>query len=90
MKCCIGGCIGGLLSRAVVLVLWFRGWFGDAGIDLVWIVLGFFFAPLTVICVGCVNVYNHGQWGGWQIAVLIFCLLVDFGGNGSPAARRKD
>jgi len=90
MNCCIVGCMGALMGRLAVFILWITGWFSRADVSFVWVVVGFFFAPLTVICVGCVNVYFGGHWGFWQVVAVIFCLLTDLGGDGSPAARRRN
>jgi hypothetical protein len=89
MGCFLVGCFGALMGRIAYLALWIIGWFGRAHIGLIWLVVGLLFAPLTVICIGCVNIYFHGYWGFWQIAALVFCLMSDLGGNGSSAARSK-
>ncbi|MFA6449091.1 MAG: hypothetical protein WCX65_06485 [bacterium] len=89
MGCLAIGCFGALLGRIAVLTLWIIGWFGHARIGFIWLVVGFLFAPLTVICVGCVNNFFQGHWGFWQIVALVFCLMSDLGGNGSSAAKSR-
>jgi len=89
MGCFFAGCIGTLLGRLGFFILWITGWFGKSGIGFIWLLLGFLFAPLTLICVGCVNIYFHGEWGLWQIIALIFCLLTDLGSGGGTLSKRK-
>jgi len=89
MGCFITGCIGALLGRLGVFLLWFFGWFGRADIKFVWLIVGFLFAPMTLICVGCVNIYFGGHWGLWQIIALVFCLMSDLGSSKGATSKRK-
>lgn len=88
-SCCFVGCFGALLGRLGVALLWLTGWFGRAGIPVIWIIVGFLIAPISLIWAGCVNVFYDGQWGLFQKVMLVVCLLIDLGGNGSPAGRKK-
>jgi len=67
-----------LLPRALVLFLklmtnWFvdvfRGWF--------WFVLGIIFAPCTLLWYSVIKNLFYGQWGIWQILILIFAIIID-------------
>lgn len=73
------------VPRLVVAALWFfSNWFAGVFDSLAWPIVGFLFAPLTLLWYSVViNVWDH--WGVLQIAVLILTLLIDL----SPAKRRK-
>ncbi|RLE38626.1 hypothetical protein DRJ17_03515 [Candidatus Woesearchaeota archaeon] len=90
MGCFAVACFGALFGRFAVLILWIIGWFGNSGITTFWLVVGFIFAPMTLMCVGCVNTYFGGHWGVWQIIALILCLLMDFGGDSGSASRSSN
>jgi len=90
MGCFAVACLGALFGRFAVIILWIIGWFAQTGITTFWLIMGILFAPLTVICVGCVNIYYNGHWGTWQIVALIICVLLDFGGDRGPTSRRSD
>lgn len=89
MGCFIAGCAGALLGRLGVFLLWLTGWFGRGHIGFVFFLFGFLFAPMTLICIGCVNIYGGGEWNIPQIVALIFCLMTDLGSSGGAASRRR-
>lgn len=65
----------------LILLALFSDWFATAGLGLLSLVLGFIFAPVTLLWWSVViNVFG-GHWGFVQIVVLILALLADFGGG---------
>jgi len=90
MGCFCIGCFGAIFGRVAVLALWIIGWFGKTGIPLIWMIVGIVFAPLTLLCVGCINYFYGGQWGLFQIILLVICLLIDLRGDGSPLKKNKN
>jgi hypothetical protein len=89
MGCFIAGCAGALLGRLGVFLLWIFGWFRGAEIGFIWLLVGFLFTPLTLICVGIVNIYFGGEWGLLQIIALILCLISDIGSGKGATSRNK-
>jgi hypothetical protein len=75
-----------LLPRALIVFVWFTSnWFHSVFDGLLWPVLGFLFAPVTLLWYSVViNVYD-GQWDTLQLVVLVIAALIDF----SPSARKR-
>jgi hypothetical protein len=75
-----------LVPRAFIAVLWFfSDWFSGVFPQIFWPILGFLFAPLTMLWYSVVvNVYQ-GQWDTLQIVVLVLAVLIDL----SPAKKRR-
>lgn len=83
---CLLGVLALFVPRLVVVLLFFfASWF-FAGINLLWIILGFIFAPTTLLWVGVVLNYLGGTWGLVAVVGLVIALLIDF----SPAASRRE
>ncbi len=75
-----------------LLLLWlkfFTGWFAAVQLHLVWQVLGFFFAPFTLLWYTVVANEFGGQWGLLQKALLILAIVIDLGG-GFGALRKRN
>src|SRR5262245_6189826 len=66
--------------RLAALLLWLAGFLSS--IDLIWIILGIIFAPMTLLWVGAVQHWSGGAWGILQIIVLLLAIMYDFGGSG--------
>ena len=67
--------------RLGALLLWlFTGFFNT--IDLLWVILGIIFAPMTLLWVAAVMNWFGGVWGVPQIIILVLALLYDFGWHG--------
>jgi hypothetical protein len=64
--------------RLVVLFLWFlTGWFQGLFDTFVWPILGFLFAPYTLLWYSVVHHWFGGTWGGVPIFVLIIAVIFD-------------
>jgi hypothetical protein len=85
---CLLGMLALFVPRLVVAVLWFFShWFDGLFDTLLWPVLGFLFAPTTLLWYSVVeNVYG-GAWNTLQIVVLVVALMLDL--SPSTSKRRK-
>jgi hypothetical protein len=63
----------------LVLLALFSDWFATAGLGLFSLLLGFLFAPVTLLWYSFVMNIFHGQWGIVQVLILILALMADFG-----------
>lgn len=75
------------VPRVVIVLLWlFSTWFEGIFETILWPLLGFIFAPTTMLWYSVVqNVYD-GMWGALQLVVLVIAVLIDL----SPASGRRD
>lgn len=75
------------VPRVVIVLLWFFStWFEGIFETILWPLLGFIFAPTTMLWYSVVqNVYD-GMWGALQLVVLVIAVLIDL----SPASGRRD
>ncbi|MBT4601874.1 MAG: hypothetical protein HOC28_01950 [Bacteroidetes Order II. Incertae sedis bacterium] len=75
-----------LLPRLTIAYLWLMtNWFSGVFPSLLWPILGFMFAPATLLWYTVVDQIYAGSWGTFQIAVLIIAILVDV----SPSTKKK-
>ncbi len=75
-----------IVPRFVIAVLWFlTSWFEGVFTSLLWPVLGFVFLPTTLLWYSAVHNWFGGEWGTWQIVVLVLAILTDM----SPAKGRR-
>lgn len=75
------------IPRVVIVLLWFFStWFEGVFETILWPLLGFIFAPTTMLWYSVVqNVYD-GAWGGLQLIVLVIAVFIDL----APASGRRD
>lgn len=75
------------VPRVVIAVLWLvSDWFIGVFDSLLWPVLGFIFAPTTLLWYSVVqNVYG-GEWGTLQIVVCVIAVAIDL----SPAGGKRE
>lgn len=84
--CCILTLLSLVIPRFVIVVLWLTtSWFSGVFSTLLWPMLGFFFLPTTLLWYSAVHNWYGGEWGTWQIVVLVLAILTDL----SPAGGRK-
>lgn len=78
-----------IAPRLSIAVIWyFTAWFEGVFQSTLWPLLGFFFAPLTLLWYSVVeNVYG-GEWDTLQLIVGAVALLIDF--SPSKTKRKKD
>jgi len=74
------------VPRLTTALLWLlTSWFHGVFDGWLWPLLGFLFAPFTLLWYSAVHNWYGGQWGPWQIAGLVLALLLDF----SPAGGKR-
>lgn len=84
------GCVSLFFPRVVIVLLWlFSDYLGRAFSTALWPVLGFIFAPFTVL--GYAVAQNQGQMQGAWIGLVVLGVLLDLGviGGGGKAAGRR-
>jgi len=73
--------------RLVIAGLWFlTSWFTGMFPTLLWPVLGFFFAPTTLLWYSAVQHWFGGVWSLWPVVGIVIAILIDL----SPASGRRD
>lgn len=80
-----------ILPRVTIVYLWFlTNWFGGVFNSLLWPILGFFFAPTTLLWYSVVQNVFDGAWGLFQVVVLILAILTDISPSTGKKKRKKD
>ncbi len=85
---CLIGCLALFLPRvAIVLVVLFSDYIGNAYETVLWPFLGFLFLPLTTLVYAWAA---HGEQGvsGMRFAIVIVAVLLDLGIVGGNARER--
>lgn len=72
------GCIGSLVSRAVLVVMYLNGYLASAYETVLWPLLGFLFLPLTTIVYAWI-INSHGSVDGLYTVGLTLAVLADLG-----------
>ena len=80
-----------LVPRLSIAFLWFMtNWFGGVFDSLLWPVLGFLFAPTTLLWYTVVqNVFN-GSWGIFQVVVMVIAIMIDMSPGRGKKKRKSD
>ena len=74
------------LPRLTIALLWFLStWFQGVFQGLLWPILGFLFAPVTLLWYSAVHNWYGGVWGTWQIVGLVVAILIDL----SPGSGKR-
>ena len=74
------------VPRLVIAAVWlFSSWFQGVFGGLLWPVLGFLFAPVTLLWYSVVHNWYGGAWEPWHVAVLVVAVLIDV----SPGAGKR-
>ncbi|HZF68484.1 MAG TPA: hypothetical protein VEZ47_10630 [Gemmatirosa sp.] len=64
--------------RILVAILWLlTSWFVGLFATILWPILGFLFAPTTLLWYSVVQRWFGGQWSLWPIAGLVVALFLD-------------
>jgi hypothetical protein len=72
--------------RFVVFGLWlFTHWFRGVFSTSLWLILGFFFLPTTLLWYTAVQHWFHGEWTFWPVVGIVIALSIDL----SPATGKK-
>ena len=74
------------MPRLLAAVLWFfTTWFSGIFPSVVWPILGFFFAPTTLLWYVAVQHWYGGVWSTWPVVGLVLAVMIDM----SPASGRR-
>ena len=80
---CFLAVIALLFPRLVILYLWFfTTWLHAAFDTILWPIVGFLFAPFTMLWYSVVINHYGGEWGLLQIAVLVVAFITDISPGG--------
>lgn len=75
-----------MAPRILIACLWFfTGWFGGMFDSLLWPILGFIFAPTTLLWYSAVQHWFAGVWSLWPVVGIIVAATIDL----SPASTRR-
>jgi hypothetical protein len=83
------GCLALIAPRfAIVLVVLFSDYIGQAYATFVWPFLGFLFMPLTTLAYAWA-INSNGSVEGFHLVVVVIAVLMDLGLVGGSAASRR-
>ena len=83
---CFAALIALAAPRLLIVLLWvFTSWFRGVFHSAIWLILGFFFLPTTVLWYSAVHNWFNGQWTFWPLVGLVVAVLVDLG----PMKRKR-
>ncbi len=78
--------LGLVFPRIAALILYFfTTWFTGVFATMLWPILGFLFAPYTMLWYSVVMNWYGGEWHFLQIAILVVTILCDLGSSGKSA-----
>lgn len=72
----------------LVYLKFFTHWFDASAMSWLWLILGFLFAPFTLLWYSAVYVWFGGNWDLLQKIVLVIAVIIDLSG-GFGAMRKK-
>lgn len=85
---CIFVALALAVPRVVLAYLWFfTSWFTGLYETILWPLLGFFFAPTTLLWWTVVQKAYGGQWGTLQIVGMVIAVLIDISPSGGSRRR---
>jgi hypothetical protein len=87
---CLAISLAVFFPRVVIIVIAiFTKWINASFDTMLWPILGFLFMPYTMLAyMAAMLNNNHAISGGW-LALVIIAALLDLGGQGRSARRRK-
>ncbi len=88
MPCLIGLLALAFPRLAIILVVIFSDYIGQACQTVIWPLLGFFFVPLTTLAYAWA-INSHGSVSGFPLVVVVLAVLIDLGMLGGGAAHPK-
>jgi len=87
---CLVALIALITPRLLLLYLWFlTHWFEGLFDGLLWPLVGFFFAPTSLLWYSVVMNYWNGNWGTLQIVGMVIAVLIDLSPS-SGKRKKKD
>lgn len=77
--------VGLLFPRLAIAYFWFfTNWFRSVfSTSILWPLLGFIFAPYTLLWYAVVQNWYSGTWGIWQIIILMVAIIADLSSSRS-------
>ena len=86
---CLVGILALIFPRlAIILVVIFSDYIGNAYQTLIWPLLGFIFMPLTTLAYAW-SINSSGSVSGMHLVVVIVAVLIDLGIIGGNASNRQ-
>ena len=83
---CLFAAIALVTPRLLLAYLWFfTHWMQGVFDSIMWPLLGFFFAPTTLLWYTVVQKAYNGEWDTLQIVVMVIAVLIDL----SPSSGKK-
>ncbi len=83
---CLAVILALAMPRVLVVILWFfTRWFEGMFTTILWPVLGFFFAPMTLLWYSAVQQWFGGAWTLWPVVGMVVAVMMDL----SPAGRGR-
>ncbi len=73
----------------LVYLKFFTRWFEAPHLGWLWLILGFLFAPFTLLWYSAVQVWFGGHWDLFEKIVLIIAVIVDLGGGFGATRKRR-
>lgn len=78
-----------LFPRVFIAYLWFfTEWLHMAFDNMLWPILGFLFAPFTLLWYSVVVNHYGGEWGWLQIIVMVIAVITDISPSGAARQRK--
>jgi hypothetical protein len=79
------------MPRLLAAILWlFTNWFSGMFPSLVWPLLGFVFAPTTLLWYTAVQHWYGGVWSTWPVVGLVIAVMIDMSPASGRRRRRED
>ncbi len=76
------------VPRLVAVYLYFfSSWFTGVFETHLWPILGFIVMPYSMLWYSAVVSWYSGEWGLWQISVMIIAIIADLSSNGSATKK---
>ncbi|UCD75620.1 MAG: hypothetical protein JSV91_01635 [Phycisphaerales bacterium] len=87
---CLVGCLALFFPRiAIILVVIFSDYLGNAYQTIIWPLLGFIFMPLTTLAYAWAWHSNAGSVSGVYLVVVVIAALIDLGLIGTGASSHR-
>ncbi|MCP4641923.1 MAG: hypothetical protein GY851_15890 [bacterium] len=89
MPCCCLLVVMLFLPRVALVFMYLGGYSRGAFETHLWPILGFFAMPYTT-CAYAIGMVEAGGFHGWTLVLLIIGVVLDLGGHGGSAYKKKN
>jgi hypothetical protein len=87
---CLVLLIGLAFPRLAMFLLWlFSDWFHGVFPNLFVPIIGFLFVPYTTLWYSAIQNFWDGQWGFWQVLIMVLAVMSDLGMLGGAGKHRQ-